>query len=54
MLIAKEIDERMKKRIKHRELKREVSYQYLIRLECYKVVKHLIGEKEYEPFKIWW
>jgi CRISPR-associated protein Cas1 len=31
-----------------------VSYQYLIRLECYKLIKHLIGEKEYEPFKIWW
>ena len=29
-------------------------YQYLIRLEAYKLIKHLIGEKEYEGFRIWW
>ena len=35
-------------------LGRQVSYQYLIRLEAYKLIKHLIGEKEYEGFRIWW
>ena len=53
-IIARELDSRMQKTIKHKELNRDVSYQYLIRLECYKLIKHLIGEKEYEPFKIWW
>lgn len=53
-IIARELDSRMQTTIKHKELNREVSYQYLIRLECYKLIKHLIGEKEYEPFKIWW
>ncbi len=53
-LIAKELEERMKKTIMHKELGRQVSYQYLIRLEAYKLIKHLIGEKEYEGFKIWW
>lgn len=53
-LIARELDSRMLTTIKHKELNREVSYQYLIRLECYKIVKHLLEEKEYVPFKIWW
>ena len=53
-LIAKELEERLKKTIMHKELGRQVSYQYLIRLEVYKLIKHLIGEKEYEGFKIWW
>ena len=53
-LIARELEERLKKTIMHKELGSEVSYQYLIRLEAYKLIKHLIGEKEYEGFKIWW
>ncbi len=53
-LIARELEERMKKTIMHKELGKQVSYQYLMRLEVYKLIKHLIGEKEYEGFKIWW
>lgn len=53
-LIVSEFEERMKKTIMHREIGRQVSYQYLMRLEAYKLIKHLIGEKEYEGFKIWW
>ncbi len=53
-LIAKELEDRLKKTIMHKELERQVSYQYLIRLEVYKLIKHLIDEKEYEGFKIWW
>lgn len=53
-LIVRELENSLKKTIKHKELGRQVSYQYLIRLELYKLVKHIIGEKEYEGFKIWW
>lgn len=53
-LIISELDLRMKKTIEHRDLKRSVSYSRLIRLEAYKLVKHILGEKVYEPFKIWW
>lgn len=53
-LIVQELEERLKKTIMHKELGKQVSYRYLIRLEAYKLVKHLIGEKEYEGFKIWW
>lgn len=52
--IMAELDKRLKTTIKHRELEKDVSYQYLMRLECYKLIKHLIGEKEYDSFKIWW
>lgn len=53
-LIVKELDDRLNQTIKHKELNKKVSYQYLIRLECYKMIKHLFDEKEYEGFKIWW
>lgn len=53
-LIAQELEQRLKKTIMHKELGKKVSYQYLIRLEIYKLIKHLIGEKQYEGFKIWW
>lgn len=53
-LIMQELDERLKKTIMHRELNKNVSYQYLIRLDLYKLIKHLIGEKDYKGFEIWW
>lgn len=49
-----EYDDRLKTTIRHRQLNRKVSYQRLIRLELYKLVKHLIGETKYRSFKIWW
>ncbi len=52
--VIKEYDERLKTIITHKKLEKQVSYRHLIRLECYKLVKHLIGEQEYEGFKIWW
>lgn len=40
--------------VKHRSLGRNVSYRYLIRLECYKLIKHFLEEDTYKPFKAWW
>ena len=53
-LIVSELENRLKKTIMYKELGRQVSYQYLMRLEAYKLIKHIIGEKEYEGFRIWW
>lgn len=53
-LIVRELDTRLQKTIHHRDLDRQVSYQRLIRLECYKLIKHLLGEKRYLGFQIWW
>lgn len=52
--IVSELDNKLQTTIRHKELDKSVSYQYLIRLECYKLIKHILGEKNYEPFKIWW
>ena len=52
--VVREYDERLKTVITHKKLERRVSYRHLVRLECYKLVKHLVGEQEYEGFKIWW
>lgn len=53
-IILAEYDKRLKQTIFHKELGREVSYRYLIRLECYKLIKHLYNEKIYESFVMWW
>jgi CRISPR-associated protein Cas1 len=47
-------DEKMNTTIKHRTLKRNVSYKRLIYLECLKLAKHVTNLKSYEPFRIWW
>ena len=53
-IFVKEFDERLKTTIQHRTLQRKVSYRRLIRLECYKLIKHLTGERIYKGFRAWW
>ena len=48
------LEERLGTTIKHRRLNRHVSYRHLIRLECYKLVRHLTGIEEYRAFRAWW
>lgn len=52
--ITKQIDLRLQTTIKHKTLGREVSYEYLMRLEIYKIIKSLLEDTEYEGFKMWW
>jgi CRISPR-associated protein Cas1 len=47
-------EEKLKETFKHRKLSRNVSYKHLIKLECYKLQKHLLGMEEYKPFKMLW
>ena len=51
---VQEYDARLSQTIEHRKLKRHVSYKHLIRLECYKLIKHLLGDEEYQGFRMWW
>lgn len=53
-LIMQEVDSKLKTTIFHKELNKNVSYEFLIRLELYKLVKHILGEKQYKGFEIWW
>lgn len=52
--ITMEFDKKLQTTIKHKTLERDVSYEYLIRLECYKIIKAMIEDIPYEGFKIWW
>jgi CRISPR-associated protein Cas1 len=52
--VIERFDERLKTTVMHKELNREVTYKRLILMECYKIEKHLMGEKDYEPFFMWW
>ncbi len=46
----KAFEDRLKETIYHKKMKKKVSYKNLIRLECYKLYKHFIGDEEYKPF----
>lgn len=50
----REFENKLNTTIKHRALNRKVSYRYLIKLECYKLIKAIIGEEEYKAIKVWW
>lgn len=47
-------DEKLRETIMHRDLCRKVSYKHLVKLECYKLAKHILDLEAYEPFKTWW
>jgi CRISPR-associated protein Cas1 len=51
---VKAYDERLKDTFKLERLKRHVSYKRLIRMECYKLEKHLIGDEVYRPYVARW
>ena len=45
-----QLEEHLKNTVKYKKLNRNVSYRRLIRLELYKLEKHLMDEEEYTPF----
>ncbi|MGN2370738.1 type I-B CRISPR-associated endonuclease Cas1b [Clostridium cagae] len=49
-----EFEKKMSTSIKHRKLNRSVSYRQFIKLEAYKIIKHLIKDEKYIPLKAWW
>lgn len=53
-IFLKAWEERLNETIKHRSLNRSVSYKHLIKLECYKLQKHIVENMPYKPFKIYW
>ena len=53
-IFVKAMEERYDETFRHRSLGRNVSYKHLIKLECYKLLKDLLGIEEYKPFKMYW
>lgn len=53
-LVVREWDKLLKETVQHRRLKRNVSYRQLVRIECYKLIRHLTGIKPYRALRAWW
>ena len=53
-IFVKALEDKLQETIKHRSLKRPVSYRHLVKLECYKLAKHVLSVEEYKPFKMYW
>jgi CRISPR-associated protein Cas1 len=53
-IFLQEYNDKLGTTIKHKGLNRKVSYKRLIRLELYKLSKHIIGVEEYKPLVMWW
>jgi CRISPR-associated protein Cas1 len=54
-IYLKALEAKLAETIRHRALDKNVSYKYLLRLECYKIAKYILRmEPEYKPFRIWW
>ena len=53
-IFVKSFEDKLNETIQHRKLGRSVSYKHLIKLECYKLCKHLLDIEEYKPLKMWW
>jgi CRISP-associated protein Cas1 len=51
---VKAFEEKLLETINHRTLGKHVSYKHLVKLECYKLTKHMLGIENYVPFKAWW
>ncbi|AHF80394.1 type I-B CRISPR-associated endonuclease Cas1b [Thermococcus paralvinellae] len=52
-IVLKAFNQEMEKSVKHPMLKKNVTKKRLIRLEAYKLIKHLIGSQEYSPLVAW-
>jgi CRISPR-associated protein Cas1 len=53
-VVVQEFERRLQTTVKHRRLGRHVSYRGFIRLECYKLVRHLLGAEPYQALRAWW
>ena len=45
-------DSQLRTTIKYTALKRSVSYRQLLRLDCYKLIKYLLENKPFQPYRI--
>lgn len=53
-VFVKAIEDKLEDTFQHKSLGRKVSFRHLIKLECYKLAKHLLGIEDYKPFKTYY
>lgn len=51
---VKTFEEMLTTTVKHRRLGRSVSYRQLLRLEAYKLARHLLEMEPYQSLRAWW
>ncbi len=53
-IFVKAVEEKLEETFQHKTLGRKISFRHLIKLECYKLAKHLLNIEDYKPFKTYW
>jgi len=53
-VFLKEYDTKLQTKLKYPGLNRNVSYKYMLRLECYKLIKTFLEGEKYKAFRIYW
>jgi len=53
-VFVRAIEDKLEETFQHKSLGRKVSFRHLIKLECYKLAKHLLGIEDYKPFKTYY
>lgn len=49
-IFIKSFEERLESIFNHTSLKRKVTYRTAIKLDCYKLIKHVLEDKPFVPF----
>jgi CRISPR-associated protein Cas1 len=53
-IFLREYDNKLNQSLTYPSLGRKVSYRYMLRLESYKLIKHILEGENYRSFKIYW
>lgn len=55
-VVVEKWDEMLRRTVKHRRLNKSVSYDRLVRYECYALVRHVLSpdDEAYTGFRAWW
>jgi len=51
-IFIKAFEERMESVFQHPKLKRKITYKTAIKLDCYKLIKYILEDKEFVPFSL--
>ena len=51
-IFVKAFEERMESVFEHSRLKRKVTYRTALKLDCYKLIKNILEDKEFVPFSL--
>lgn len=49
-IFVKAFEQRLESVFYHEKLKRKVSYRIAVKLDCYKLIKYILEDKEFIPF----